>query len=367
MNSSLLAPVVTAAPPDDEDDPTGGYDVKLDPELEELRRKRAEEEEAKKKARKAKQALPKMTRKKKAIPEAEAWKKVRLGLLFVLVGTCIWTFTHLAQGSYVVLGMVEFPEYAQMVATNLEMRGGEEDFPARGNFWDVDQLNVYLGMIAGRDMLGYAVTMITLSSLLYIVQWIFWVGGYAFCLSVPRRFGAYGQTITSMILAFFNFIFMFFFKVLPVCGAFAWIMIPYVTPEICMMEYNMERIVPINIMWSAAPFWENFLNLIFKFVFYLQPTFGCIFLWSIGKSIKEESIEQGGRGMTQMSLGTFFILFCFHMLSMCGATPVLVWVLRVFYTVWFCFLFLFMVQYAMLIMKARALLYVKIYPKDELE
>ena len=47
--------------------------------------------------------------------------------------------------------------------------------------------------------------------------------------------------------------------------------------------------------------------------------------------------------------------------------PVLVWVLRVFYTVWFCFLFLFMLQYAALLLKARTLLYAKIYPKNELE
>src|SRR5947207_14590588 len=122
-----------------------------------------------------------------------------------------------------------------MIANNLEMRGGEEDFPARGNFWDVDQLNVYLGMIAGRDMLGYSVLMITLASVFYFFQWMAWMGGSALCLSVPRRFGAFGQTITSMILGFFNFITMFFFKLLPVCGAFAWIMIPFVTSEVCLI------------------------------------------------------------------------------------------------------------------------------------
>jgi hypothetical protein len=68
-----------------------------------------------------------------------------------------------------------------------------------------------------------------------------------------------------------------------------------------------------------------------------------------------------------MSLGTFFILFCFHMLSLCGSSHVLVNVLRVFYTVWFCFLFLFMLQYASLILKCRAVLYDKINPKYELE
>jgi hypothetical protein len=42
-------------------------------------------------------------------------------------------------------------------------------------------------------------------------------------------------------------------------------------------------------------------------------------------------------------------------------------VLRVLYILWYCFLFLFMLQYAMLILRARAVLYDKIYPKYELE
>jgi hypothetical protein len=102
-------------------------------------------------------------------------------------------------------------------------------------------------------------------------------------------------------------------------------------------------------------------------LFYLQPTVGCIFIWSIGLAIKDENIEQRGKGLTQLSLGTFFILVCFHMLSMCGSSQVLVNVLRVFYTVWFCSLFLFMLQYASLILKCRAVLYDKINPKNELE
>jgi len=145
------------------------------------------------------------------------------------------------------------------------------------------------------------------------------------------------------------------------------VMVPLITPEIALTEYNMERQMPLHVLWSGAPFWENFVNLLVKFVFYLQPTFGCIFLWSVGTAMRDDHIEKSAKGLTQMSLGTFFILFSFHMLSLCGASPVLVIVLRVFYIVWYCFLFLFMLQYASLLLKCRAVLFDKINPKNELQ
>ena len=226
-----------------------------------------------------------------------------------------------------------------------------------------------IGMIAGRDFLGYARACLTVATVFYFLHALAWIAGSLISLPVPPRYATRGQLITSMVLAFFNFISMFFFKLLPVLGIFTWVMIPFVAPEISMTEYNMERQVPINVLWSGGPwvsFWENFFNLILKFLFYLQPTFGCIFLWTIGTAVRDENIEQSARGLTQSSLGTFFVLICFHLLSLCGASPVIVIVLRVIYGVWFCFLLLFMLSYAKLLMKCREVLEAKINPKNEL-
>ena len=111
----------------------------------------------------------------------------------------------------------------------------------------------------------------------------------------------------------------------------------------------------------------NFLTVIFRFLFYLQPAIGCIFIWSVGTAIKEPGLEDSARGTTQLCLGTMFMLICFHLLSLCGATPVMVTVLRVFYGVWFGFSVLLIAQYALLIMRCRTVLYEKIYPKNELQ
>lgn len=362
------APVVSAAP--SEEDPDGGYGIFDDPELEALKKKREYDEKMEAKLKRQQKVMPKMARKVKAIPEAERWNKVRISLLFTFIGGIIWLATHFLQGSYVVIGKADLPEYGQLIAANLEIRGGEEDFPPRGQFWEVNDLDIFLGMIAGREFLGYAKTCLVMASLLYIFQAILWAIGLVMSLPVPRRFGMFGQLIVSLVLSFLNFWFMFFFKVLPALGVFSWILVPFLTPEIVLTEYNMERVIPIHVLWTGgpiAPFFENLLNLVIKFSFYLQPTFSCIFLWSIGTALKDEGIESGAKGLTQLSLGTFFCLFCFHLLSLCGASPVLVWILRIFYGVWYCFLLMFMFGYLALILKVRAVLYEKIYPKFKLD
>ncbi len=143
------APASTPAEPEEPDD----YGVTLDPELAELARKRQEEEDAKGKAKKERKKLPKVARKVKVIPDAEAWQKVRIGMLFVHVGVWVWLVCHLLQGSYVLLGYVELSEYANMMARNFEERAEpppeNAPFPAFERGWDIDELGVYLEMITG--------------------------------------------------------------------------------------------------------------------------------------------------------------------------------------------------------------------------
>lgn len=371
--AAVAAPVVAAAPP--EDDPEGAYEVTLDPELEFLKKKREEDERARERARRKREMLPSVRRKLKAIADAPAWDRVRFALLFAFLGSFIWLFTHLLQVSYVIIGSRDYPEYAAMIAAHLERRGegndGDKgDFPGPGQFWNVNDLNMHLDMISGRQFSGFAKTCLVISTLLYFAQALLWGISYLMSLSVPPRYGTKLQLILSMVLAFFNFLFMFFFKLLPVLGIVGWVMIPFVVPEIAMTEYNMERQIPITIMWGGVgmqSFFENLFTLIIKFSIYLQPTMGCIFLWSVASHMKEEGLEKAARGLTQMSLGTFFILFVFHLFCLCGATPVLVWILRIVYGVWVGFLVMFIISYIVLLWKVRGVLYEKLHPKNELE
>jgi hypothetical protein len=351
---------------DDEGD--AQYGVYIDPELEERQRMLREEEEAKAKRRKEKKKLPKVTRKVKAIESAEGWEKVRIGLLLMFVGVCIWGFMHLLQGVYVLIGMVELPEYAVLIATALENRPPGENFPPAEQFWNVSEFDIYMKMIAGMTLAGFAKFCLITATVFYFFLAAAWGVGYVIiCSNVPRTAGMFGQSLVMMGLLVFNVLIMFIFKFLPMVGAFNYIMIPFVVPEIAMTEYNMDRSIPINILWSGAPFTENFFCLIFKFLFYLEPTFASILLWSIGAVVKNDEVAEGGKSLTQMSLGSFFVLLAFHLLSVCGATPVLIMVLRTIYILWYCFLLMFILRYAMLLLKCRSVLDEKIHPKNELQ
>lgn len=368
------APIVAASPEAEkksdhsfDDDGPANYEAKVDPELEVRKKERETEEENKGKQKKVKKKLPTVGRKVKALGDAEAWYKVRTGLFFIHIGCWIWLASHLLQGSFVLLGSIEFPEYANLIAKNLEMRGGEEPLPPRGKFWDVDELGIYLEMIAGRDVYPFARFALTVSTVLFFLQALLWAAGYGFCLPIPRRYGMFGQVLGMLGLAVFNILCILCFRLMPVIGVHGYIIIPYVVPEITMTEYNIERTVPIHILWSAEPFWENLLTLFMKFFQYLEPTLGAVLLWSIGVMVKSSELERGGRALTNMSFGTLFTLLCFHLLSLCGGSSVLVNLLRILYTLWFFFLILFILRYAMMLLKCRAVLYEKLNPKFELQ
>jgi hypothetical protein len=362
-------PAPAPAPPpqkDDDDEGEGEYGVAIDKELEERQRVLKEQEAAKARQKKERQKLPEVTRKLKPIDNADEWSKVRVGLLFIVFGVGVWLATHLLLGLYLIIGSIELPEYAYLVSESLEHRKTEE-LPGEGGFWDIDMFTIYMGMIAGRNFNGLAQTCVILSTLLFFVQAALWGLGYLFCLPVPRRFGMFGNVLTMLGLLLFNVLVVFFFKFLPVMGVYNYIMIPYIVPEIALTEYNTERMIPINILWSGAPFWENFANVIFKFLLYLEPTIMCVFLWSLGCCVKDKDIQSSGRSGAQIILGTFFALLAFHLLSLCGASNVLITVLRVIYGVWYGFLILFTIYYVRLLLQCRTVLDQKIHPKNVLE
>ena len=350
--------------PSDLDAAEGSYGVYTDPELEKRKKELAKEMERDRK-KKDKKVLPKVTRKVRAIADKESWAKVRFGLIFLLVGTILWGLAHILQGSYVLVGTAEKSEFAELVVRNLEVRGDEE-FPARGRVWDLDRVNIYLGMISGRNFLTYARVCLIVASLLHVLQAACWGVGYLMFLPVPRRFGMFGQAICMVGLAVLNFLFMVGFKLLPALGVHGYVLIPYVTPEICMVEYNAERIVPIHVMWMGAPFWESMLNMFVRLSMYMEPMFACIFIWSAGKAIKDETVTEGGRSLTRMIFGTAFVHLTFTLIAMCGASPVLVMVLRVIYVLWYFFVLLYVIQYILLLLKTFSVLGEKISPKNEL-
>ncbi len=141
-------------------------------------------------------------------------------------------------------------------------------------------------------------------------------------------------------------------------------MIPYFIPEVMFTEYNMERVYPFFMLWSGSPFWESLLAIFLQFVYFLQPIVGVIFIWSCANSLKAERVEDNAAGVTQLGFGQYFIWLCYLMISLCGTTPVLVDVLRGLYIVWYGFLMMFIVRYALLTWRCRDMLFARLYPGE---
>ena len=175
-----------------------------------------------------------------------------------------------------------------------------------------------------------------MSTLLYFVQALAWGVSYVIALPVPRRYGTFAQLLVSMGLAVFGFFIMFIFKLLPVLGVIGYVMIPFVTPEIAMTEYNMDRTVPINVMWSGAAPFPGILPYDLLSVHVLSSADVRLHLPLVGRRRHQGRRDSAKRkGMTRCAWAVLFILVSFHLLSLTGATPVAVMLLRVFYTVWF--------------------------------
>jgi hypothetical protein len=348
-----LAP---AKPPDDDDDGDGSYGVTIDHDAA-ARLKRIEEEDRRRAKEAKKKKGPKVKRKFQALPDADEFEKVRLGLLFVFFGMLVWAFAHALHGLWVLMGYVEYHDYANMVMN--QIRGQD---PGAARFWNINQLNLLLGMVAGQGFLGFAKVCLIVETILYYVTALLWFVGYFICLPVPRRYGAFGELITCMVLGVFNFFVVLFLRLLPVLGAYQYYLVPFVVPEVSLVEYNIERVFPYEVLWSGSPFWEMFLTLFLEFFLALQPTIFAMFVWSVGRAIKDSRVEENASSVTQLGFGQFFILFSFHMMSVCGTTPVLINVVRVLYVLWWAFLLMFIVRSALLLTRARYYLDLKVNP-----
>jgi hypothetical protein len=354
-----------AATPSDDDD--AGYGVIVDHELEERRR---QEEEAERKRLKElrKKKAPKVQKKFKSLPDAEAWEKVQFGLLFIFLGTCVWALTHMLQGMWIGLGSVEFTDHSRLVTELIERQmaarvdRGDPPIPEDGRFWEFSTYHLLVAMAAGRGFVGFAKFCLIVNLILYPIQQILWIVGFLLCLPVPRHHGTMGLLITTVVLGGFNLIFFFFFRLLPTTGLYRYYLIPYFIPEVMFTEYNMDRVYPFFMLWSPSPFWESILAIFLQFVNTLQPVIGVIFLWCCATSLKATRVEDNANGVAQTGFSQYFLWLAFLMIALCGTTPVLVWVLRILYVMWYSALLMFIVRYALLTWRCRDLLESRLNP-----
>jgi hypothetical protein len=352
-----------------QDEGEGAYGIIVDQEL--LERQRAIEEQDVVRLKEAKKKkAPKILKKFKSLPDAELWEKVQFGLLFLFLGGCIWAFTQVLVGMWVALGSVEFTDYARLVTNEIERDGDrrqerdppEPRIPADGRFWEFSQFHHLVALAAGRGFVGFAKFCIIVGLILFPIQSILWMVGYILCLPVPNHHGAKGQLILLMVLNVVNFLFFIFFKLLPITGLYRWYLIPYLVPEVMFTEYNMERLYPYFMLWSASPFWESLLSMFLLFVQYLEPVVGAIFIWSCATTLKDIRVGPKADGVAVNGLSQYSIWLLYLMIALCGTTPVLIGVLRVLYILWYAALMMFIARYTLLMWRGRDMIESRLNP-----
>ena len=208
------------------------------------------EEAAKAKHAKKRDKLPSvMCARSRSFPMRKAGKRSAWGCCSSFAGTWIWLGCHILQGSYVLLGSVELPEYAALLVRNLEVRNND-GFPVRprlgrGRAGDLSRHDRRQGIPRLRQAVFDGVERFLFLPVLL------WMAGYGFLLPVPRRFGMFGQVL-YVGAGGRKRPFAVFLQAAAGARRLWAGDDPLVTPEIAMTEYNMERMVPINILWSGA-------------------------------------------------------------------------------------------------------------------
>lgn len=280
--------------------------------------------------KKDKSVLDPSLRKKKKLQDADKWNVVRGGLTVMSMAAAAWGLVYALQMGVVLLGCYRETEYNPPRVRVLFNITKEDDLePEAKRFFNRNRF--VLSLLYGTDYLTYFRTAQILLALLSIFPVVLFIMGYIACSKPPRRFGMRGQIRALWILAIVNAVIVLLFRVLPLSGIFAWGPLPYMIPELPMINANAERMTPLHVMWMRLPYLEEVLTMIFICCQFAEFALGGVFIYTMGFTIKDEEIRDAGVGLVHLSLGTALAFIVYHLFSLCGCSVVLINVLRIIY------------------------------------
>jgi DNA-directed RNA polymerase subunit RPC12/RpoP len=346
-------------PPADDDDEGGAYQLKVDIEEEKKdaeagaprKRGRAtsknmwdEDEEGKKKrdadddedkgkarleaARIRKQRVLAVASMRKAPMDTEKWDKVRIGILIVAIGMCIWALATILQKGVLLAGLAGPREYAYLAATELVEPGLK---PAAHEAPPLHRAAFVVGLLGGSEYLDACKWLLIISYILFMLQVVVTGTGYGFCLVVPDRFGTRALAITALSVAAVNLLITLFFRLLPVTETYDYVLIQLIAPEVSMLSVSIGRLDPIQVTWSIEPFSESFWALICHLVQFAEPILFCIFLRGVALTLKDDILEKKTHTLIRLGMGVAFIYTSFFLLTNAGTSEVLINLLRAVY------------------------------------
>ncbi len=317
---------------DDEVDDKKGYGFFVDLKEEEERKKKEAEERKPKKKEKA----ATIKKKYKILPEADKWQKVRAALRIMLVGVYVWAGALGFHVIFVLCGMFSGPVYMGVVEEILV--AGQERVE------DYNVIGFLIGAVTGSKWVALGRGLLILATVLILVRSVVWLAGYIAALPIPGRFGVRGQLSGLISLAILNGLINLVFRLLCLAGAVKFLLIPYLIPEVSLINAAVDRSTPMWVFWSGAAFGDLLLSLLLIFIYCAEPILLGVFLWSVGTALREDPISEAAQVVVNLAIGVAFTLLAFHLLSIVGSTSVLVWVLRISYFLGLLFTAILMVR-----------------------
>ena len=107
--------------------------------------------------------------------------------------------------------------------------------------------------------------------------------------------------------------------------------LPYFVPELATLNANVERVMPIPVLWTQFSFFDYLLTFLFIGAKAAECALGGVFICTMGFTIKDEALQGAGSGLVQLALGTGFAFIVYHFFTLCGSSNVLVDWLRFVY------------------------------------
>jgi hypothetical protein len=311
------APVEPKKTSDDEDD-SKGYQLKEDPDPVQG----TSEPVAPSKPKVLQKPGRVQTKKQARITNPEEWRKVGFGAKIIAAGLCMWLAGYLLYRVPLVLGMTAGEDYAAGADARLTSGAG-----------DLDLYTYAIAVIAGASWTDTMIWVAKISQVLMLVIYGPLLAGYVICLAVPNRFGARLQLTVLLGLALVNALILIVFKLLPMFGISHYTLIPFVMPELAMLEMNADRTESLVSFWLRVPFLEVFLAILLTLVHYLEPAMIATFVHTVGMGVKSEELEAKGMSAMMLAFSQLFIQTAWLMASLCGTSVVLLWALRGLYVV----------------------------------
>jgi hypothetical protein len=283
--------------------------------------------------------------------EPEKWHKVQLGLLLVFISICLLLTAKVLQWIVVLLGLFSGQEYTPQALKYLEHTNSpENNLPTEQKF---DLPNFAVALVAGMDGEEAGKILLIVASVLLLCQGLVAAGGYGICMGVQNRYGTRNLAIAVLSVSVFNLIMAFIFKFLPLVGAMNYTLLPYVVPELPMLNANIDRLEPIHIYWSGLPTLEIFFAILLICLSHAELILFPVFLRACAYFFKDEKQEETALALVRLGLGVTFVEVAYQMLSAAGSSEVLLWVLRVVYILGIGFFLGQLIWYMLFVYRSR--------------